>query len=81
MITSSDFDVNDWKCSGQLKKFGDAELHELLDENLAQSTPELVKILEVDQIIVIKRSYLTKKILKERKWLPHELSKTEIPQN
>jgi len=48
---SGNFDVSDKEHSGQPKKFKDAELQELLHENSVQSTPKLVKLINVTHII------------------------------
>lgn len=75
---SGDFDISDKRRSGQPKKFEDAELQELLDENSTQSTSELVRALNIGRTIVTKRLHTMGEMLKERKWLPHELSQSTI---
>jgi len=48
---SGNFDVSDKEHSGQPKKFEDAELQELSDENSVQSISKLVKLINVTHII------------------------------
>lgn len=75
---NGDFDVNDKERSGQPKKFEDAELQALLDENSAQTLAELSDALQVTSAAVSKRLHAMGKILKEGKWVPHELRERDI---
>lgn len=75
---SGDFDVSDKERSGQPKKFEDSELQALLDENSTQTLEELSAALQVDKSTVSRRLHAMGKILKEGKWVPHELSERNI---
>ena len=75
---SGDFSVEDKERSGQPKKFEDAKLQALLDENQTQTLEELSKVLNVSPMVVSKRLHAMGKIQKEGKWLPHELSENAI---
>jgi len=52
---SGDFDLKDKVCLGQFKKFKDAKLQTLLDENLARTLEELAEVLNVGKSIVSDR--------------------------
>lgn len=75
---SGDFDLKDKERSGQPKKFEDAELQALLDENTVQTESELAEALNVDRSTVGKRLHAMGKIQKEGKWVPHKLSERDI---
>jgi len=60
------------------KKFEDAELQALLDENSAQILEELTKALNVGKLTVSDCLHTIRKIRKESKWIPLELSKLAI---
>jgi transposase len=64
---SGDFDLKDKERSGQPKKFENAELQALLDENSAQTLEELAKALKVDKSTVSDRLHAMGKIQKEGK--------------
>lgn len=70
--------MKDKKRSGQPRKFEDAELQALLDEDSAQTLQELAEELNVDKSTVSDRLHAMGKIQKEGKWVPHELSKLAI---
>ena len=55
-----------------------ADLQALLDENPAQSTSELASALNVDRTTVTKRLHDMRKIHKEGKWIPYQLSENAI---
>lgn len=69
---SGDCDVNDKHRPGQMKKFEDAQLQALLDENPAQTLKELAQQLEVDTSTISRRLHAMGKIQKEGKWLPQD---------
>lgn len=75
---TGDFDVCDKERSGQPKKFQDEELEALLKENSAQTEKELAKQLHVTQAAISKRLHAMKMILKEGKWIPHQLTEANI---
>jgi len=62
---NDDFDARDKKHPGQLKKFEDFELQELLDENPAQTFLELWKALNITLKTVSKHLHTMKEIHKE----------------
>jgi len=62
---NADSDVRDKQRPGQLKKFEDFKLQELLDENPAQTLLELSKALNVTPKAVSKRLHAMKKIHKK----------------
>lgn len=70
----NDFCLKDKERSGQPKKFEDAELQALLDEDSAQTLQELAEALNVGKSTVSDRLRAMGKIQKEGKWVPHELS-------
>jgi len=58
---------------GQPKKFEDAELQALLDENLARMLEELAQTLNIDKSTVSDRLQAMRKIQKEGKYVSHKL--------
>jgi len=75
----SDFYLKDKKKrSGQPKKFEDAELQALLDENSARTLEKLAETLNVGKSIVSYCLHTVEKIKKKSKWVPHDLSKLAI---
>lgn len=73
-----DFDLNDKVRSGAPQKIADEELQHLLDMDSAQTSVELAEQLGVDQSTVSKRLHAMGKILKQGKWVPHELTERAI---
>jgi len=70
--------LKDKERSDQLKKFKDVKLQALLDENSVQRFEKLAKALSVDKSTNFDRLHAMRKITKEGKWVPHELSKLAI---
>ncbi|GFX80287.1 mariner Mos1 transposase [Trichonephila clavipes] len=56
------------------KKIEDAELQALLDEDEGETQEHLAKQLNVDQSTVSRRLKAMGKIIKVRRWVPHELT-------
>lgn len=75
---SGDFDLKDKERPGQPKKFEDAELQALLDENAAQTQKELAMVLHVDQKTISNRLHALGKIRKLGRWVPHQLSEEQL---
>ena len=73
---SDDFDVKVNECPGQPKKFEDQQLQVLLDEVACQTQKQLAKSLNVAQQTISDHLQAMGKILKEGKWVPHQLNKT-----
>lgn len=71
---SGDFDVSDKKRPGHPKKFEEA----LLDEDARQTQKQLVEALNITQQTVSNRLKAMGKILKEGKWVPHELTERQM---
>lgn len=74
---SGDFDVKDKDRPGQPKKFEDAELQALLDEDDTQTQTMLAEALDVNQSTVARRLHSLGKIQKEGKWVPYELTERQ----
>ncbi|EFN89988.1 Histone-lysine N-methyltransferase SETMAR, partial [Harpegnathos saltator] len=74
---SSYFDLKDEDHAGRPQEMSSNDLEALLQENSIQSSVELAKRLYVNQSTVIRRLHEKWKILKEGKWVPHELLITE----
>ncbi|GFU25743.1 mariner Mos1 transposase [Trichonephila clavipes] len=70
---NGDFDVRNEESGRPGKKFEDAELQALLDEDDGQ-TQELAEQLNVDQSTVFHRLKGMGKIIKVGRWVPHELT-------
>lgn len=75
---SGNFDLEDKERPGQLKKFEDAELQELLDVNPCQTQKELAIELNVDRATISRRLHAMGKIRKLGKWVPHQLSENQL---
>lgn len=73
-LKSGDFDLNDKERGKPSKKFQDEELQALLDEDAAQTQEKLASSLNVTQKTLSIRLRAMGKILKEGKWMPHELT-------
>lgn len=67
---TGNFEVEDKEHGKPPKKFEDAELQALLNENPAQTLKELAEALDVGQTTVYDRLKAMGKIQKEGKWLP-----------
>jgi len=74
---NGDFDLEDEERPGQPKKFEDAELQTLLDENSCRTQQELASVLNVDQTTIGKRLHAMGKIRKLGKWVPHQLNENQ----
>ncbi|GFW28494.1 mariner Mos1 transposase [Trichonephila clavipes] len=68
------FDVRNEECGRPAKKFEDAELQALLDEDDGQTQEHLVEQLNVDQSTVSRRLKAMGKIIKVDRWVSHELT-------
>lgn len=75
---TGDFDVKDKERPGQQKKFEDAELEALLDQDPCQTQWELASSLGVDQKTVCNRLKKLKLIQKQGHWLPYELKPRDV---
>ena len=60
------------------KKFEDAELQALLDEDSTETLKQLAKALGVDEGTISRRLHATAKIQKEEKLVPYELKERDI---
>ncbi len=69
------FDVKDKERPGQLKKFEDQQLQALLDEDACQPQKQLAERLNAAQQTISNYLQAIGKILKEGKWVPHQLNK------
>lgn len=77
---NGDFDLSDKPRSGRPLELQPDDLQMLLDEDDAQSSVQLAKRLNVDHSTVLRRLHEMGKILKEGKWIPHELSENVATQ-
>ena len=75
---SADFDLSNKDRGKPPKKFEDAELQPLLDEDSTQTLKKLAKALRVDQGTISRRLHATGTIEKEEKWVPYELKERDI---
>lgn len=75
---SGDFDVKDKERPGQPKKFEDAEVQALLDEDDTQTQQQLAETLQVAQHTISDRLRAMGKIRKEGKWIPHQLNERQM---
>lgn len=75
---SGDFDVEDKERPGQVKKFEDAELEALLEEDSCQTQEELAKSLGVTQQAISKRLKALGMIQKKGNWVPYELKLRDV---
>ena len=73
---SGDFDLSNTDCGKPSKKFEDAELQALLNEDSTQTLKQLAKALEVDRETISRRLHTIVKIQKEGKKVPNELKDT-----
>ncbi|GFU72973.1 mariner Mos1 transposase [Trichonephila clavipes] len=70
---NGDFDLRNEECGRPAKKFEDAELQALLDEDDGQTQEHLAEQLNVDQSTVSRRLKAIGKIIKVGRSVPHEL--------
>ena len=75
---SGDFDLSNTDRGKPPKKFVDAELQALLDEDSTPTLKQLAKALGVDQGIIFRRLHVSRKIQKEGKRVPYELKGRDI---
>lgn len=75
---SGDFGLEDKERPGQPKKFEDAELQALLDENSCRTQKELALELGVHETTIGKRLHAMGKIRKLGKWVPHQLNEQQL---
>ena len=68
-----DFGLEDEERPGQLQKFEDEELEELLNQDCFQTQEELAESLEVTHTAIAKSLKAAGYILKQGNWVPHEL--------
>ncbi len=73
-----DFDVEDRERPGQQKKFEDAQLEALLDEDPCQTQKELAMALNVNQATISRHLHAMGKIRKLGKWVPHQLNENQL---
>ncbi|GFV79669.1 mariner Mos1 transposase [Trichonephila clavipes] len=71
---NGDFDERNEECGRPAKKFEDAELQALLDEDDGQTLEHLAEQLNVDQSTASRRLQAMDKIIKVGRWVPHELT-------
>ena len=69
-LRNGDFDLNDETRSLRLQQTKDVELQELLDKDTTQSTRDLVKRLQINQLTI----QTMDKILQIGHWVPHKLT-------
>lgn len=74
---SGDFDVRNEERGRPPKKFEDAELQALLDEDGGQTQKQLAEQLNVSQMAVSRRLKAMGMILKVGRWVPHELTERQ----
>lgn len=72
-----DFDVRNEERGRPPKKFEDAELQALLDEDDGQTQEQLAEKLNVDRTTVCRRLKAMGMILKVGRWVPHDLTETQ----
>ncbi|GFV95830.1 mariner Mos1 transposase [Trichonephila clavipes] len=70
---NGDFDVRNEERGRPAKKFEDAELQALLDEDDGQTQEHFAEQLNVDQSTVSRHRKAMGKIIKVGRWVPHEL--------
>ena len=75
---SGDFCLEDQERPGQPKKFEDAELAALLDQDSCQTQEDLAKSLGVEQSTVSRRLKAMGMIQKMSHWVPHELKDRDV---
>lgn len=69
---SGDFDLSDKERGRPPKKFNDADLQALLDEDDAQTQEQLANALNVTQASISTRLHAMGKIQKATRWVPYE---------
>jgi [histone H3]-lysine36 N-dimethyltransferase SETMAR len=74
---AGDFDIRNEERGRPGKKFEDAELQELLDEDATQTQQQLADRLNVAQETISRRLKAMGKIQKMGKWVPHELNERQ----
>lgn len=77
---TGDFSVEDKERPGPVKKFEDAELEALLDEDSCQTQPELADSLGVTQQAISHRLKTLGMIQKQGNWVPYDLKPRNIEQ-
>ena len=77
-FNSGDFDVRDKEREGAPKKFEDAELQALLEEDSCLSLDRLAKELNVDRSTVGKRLHAMGMMQKEGNWMPYKLKERDM---
>ncbi|EGI60973.1 Mariner Mos1 transposase, partial [Acromyrmex echinatior] len=77
-FNSSDFDVRDKEREGAPKKFEDAELQALLEEDSCLSFDKLAKELNVDRSTIGKRLHAMGMVQKEGNWVPYKLKERDM---
>lgn len=75
---SGDFDVNDKERLGQPKKFEDAELQAVLDEDDTLTQKMMVEMLGVARQTISYRLRAMGKVQKLGKWVPHDLNNRQM---
>nr|KAF6300627.1 hypothetical protein mMyoMyo1_009097 [Myotis myotis] len=75
---SDDFNVKDKECPDQLEKFEDQQLQALLDEDACQTQKQLTERLNIAQQTIFDHLQAMGKILKEGKWVPHQLNERQM---
>uniref|UniRef100_G1Q736 Mos1 transposase HTH domain-containing protein n=1 Tax=Myotis lucifugus TaxID=59463 RepID=G1Q736_MYOLU len=78
LFKSDDFDVKNKECPSQPKKFEDQQLQALLDEDVCQTQNQLAERLNVAQQTISNCLQAMGKILKEGKWVPHQLNERQM---
>ena len=71
---TGNFDFNEEKCPGQLKKINDEELQQFLEENFCRTQSELAQEFVVTRQAISKRLHKLRRIQKEDHWISHELT-------
>ena len=72
---NNNFQVKDKERPGQLKKFYDQQLQAFLNEDACQTRKQLAELLNVAQQTISDCLQTMGKILKEGKWMLHQLNK------
>lgn len=75
---SGDYDVSDRAKPGGPKKYEDADLQALLDEDPNQTQKQLAEVLEVTQESISRRLKAMGKIQKVGRWIPHSLNDRQM---
>ena len=77
-FNSGDFDVRDKEREGTSKKFEDAELQALLEEDSCLSLDRLAKEFNVVRSTVGKRLHAMGMVQKEGNWVPYKLKERDM---